>query len=151
MTLFTEIREHIVPITIEAVVLTIGYFAFMKMPLRGTAEEIVAWFLMLAAFCIVFSILPGIAIIYGWYTGNRVKALLLGILPLPAILALGFVVTSFQGVIPKDLSGTIMYIVVLSGICGLAGYCAAQQTKNYLAVSVILTGVWLIAWMAGFN
>jgi hypothetical protein len=42
-------------------------------------------------------------------------------------------------------------MIMLSGICGLAGYCAAQRMKNYLAVSGILTGVWLIIWMAGFN
>ena len=56
-----------------------------------------------------------------------------------------------QGMLPGDLSGTFLYALVLSGICGLAGYCAAYKTKSYLAASIILTGLWLIIWMNGFN
>jgi hypothetical protein len=104
MTLLTKIREQIVPITIEAVILSIGYFAFMKMPPQGTAGDIIAWFILLVAFCVVFSLLPGIAIIYGWYSGNRIGALFLGILPLPALYILVFIVTWFQDVVPGDLS-----------------------------------------------
>jgi hypothetical protein len=151
MTLLARIREQIVPITIEAVILTIGFFTFTKMPPRGTAGEIVAWFLLLVAFCVLFSILPAIAIIYGWYTGNRNGAVLLGILPLPAFYLWGYIMTWYQGVSPGDLFGTILWVITLSGICGLAGFCAAQRTKNYLAVSILLTGLWLIIWMSGFN
>jgi hypothetical protein len=53
-------------------------------------------------------IFPAIAIICGWYIGNRTWAV-------------------------------------------LAEYWVAQRTKNYLAVSIILTGIWLIIWMSGFN
>jgi hypothetical protein len=151
VTLLTRIREQIVPITTEGVIFALGYFTFTKMPPRGTAGEIFAWFLLLVAFCVVFSICPLIAIIYGWLTGNRAGAILLGILPLPILCILRFVMSWRQDVSPGDLSGPILYVVVLSGICGLAGYCAAQKTKSCLAVSVILTGLWLIIWMNGFN
>ena len=151
MTLLTRIKEQIVPVTIEAVIFAIGYFTFTKMPPRGTAGDVVAWFLLLIAFCVVFSLIPAIAIICGWYTGNRAGAILLGILPLPALYILEFVMTWHQGVSPGDLLGTILYVVVLPGICGLAGCYAARRTKNYLAVSIILTGIWLIIWMNGFN
>ena len=86
VTLLTKIKEQLCPITIEAVILAVGFFTFMKMPPRGTAGDIFAWFLLLVAFCIVFSIFPAIAIIYGWYTGNRTGAVLVGALPLPLVL-----------------------------------------------------------------
>ncbi len=94
MTLLTRIKEQIVPITIEAVILTIGFFTFMKMPPQGTAEDIFAWFLLLVAFCVVFSIFPAIAIIYGWYTGNKVGAVLAGALPFPLLFNTVFFLVS---------------------------------------------------------
>ena len=151
MTLLTNVREQIVPITITAVILSIGFFTFMKMPPQGTAGDIVAWFLLLAAFCVVFSIFPAIAIVYGWYTGNKVGAVPIGALLFPLIFtALYFLVSSGNMVFIR-IPETILIILILSAICSLAGYCAAQRTKNYLAVSIILTGMWLIVWMKGFN
>jgi hypothetical protein len=151
MTLLTRVKEQVVPITIEAVILAIGYFTFTKMPPRGTTGDIVAWFLLLVAFCVVFSILPAIAIIYGWYTGNKVGAILAGALPLPLFFITAFFLISSGNMVFIRVPDTIFFIGILSAICGLAGYCAAQRTKNYLAVSILLTGLWLIIWMSGFN
>jgi len=148
--LLTRIREPVIPISIGAVILAIGYFTFMKMPPRGTTGDIVAWFLLLAAFCVVFSLFPTIAIVAGWYTGNRAGAFLSGMLPLPVIsVSAYFLLRSTEMVFVH--ADTAMYIAVLSAICGLAGYCAAMRTKNHLALSVVLTGIWLIIWMWGFN
>ncbi|MCX6683981.1 MAG: hypothetical protein NTZ37_04545 [Methanoregula sp.] len=151
MTLLMRIKEQIVPITIEAVILAIGFFTFTKMPPRGTAGDIVAWFLLLVAFCVLFSILPAIAIIYGWYTGNRNGAILAGALPFPLIFITGIFLIRSQNMVFIHIPGTILFIGILSAVCGLAGYCAAHKTKNYLAVSILLTGLWLIIWMSGFN
>ncbi len=148
--LLTRIREQVVPLSVEAVILAIGYFTFMKMPPRGTAGDIVAWFLLLAAFCVVFSIFPALTIVFGWYTGNRAGAFLAGVLPLPVFFfSAYFLLRSTEMVFVH--ANTAIYIAVLSAICGLAGYCAAMRTKNYLALSVILTGIWLVVWMSGFN
>ena len=137
--------------TIEAVILAIGYFTFIKMPPRGTAGDIVSWFLLLVTFCIVFSILPAIAILYGWYTGNRGGAVLVGALPLPLFFITAFFLISSGNMVFIRVPDTILFIGILSVICGLAGLCSAMRTKNYLAVSIILTGMWLIIWMSGFN
>ncbi|HSA38670.1 MAG TPA: hypothetical protein P5013_07270, partial [Methanoregula sp.] len=80
MTLLTRIKEQIIPVTVEAVILAVGFFTFTKMPPRGTAGDIIAWFMLLVAFCVVFSIFPALAIIYGWYTGKRAGAVLAGAL-----------------------------------------------------------------------
>jgi len=151
VTPLTRIKEQIVPITIEAVILAIGFFTFTKMPPRGTAGDIVAWFLLLVAFCIVFSIFPAIAIFYGWYTGNRNGAILAGALPFPIFFITGILLTRSQNMVWIPFPDTILFIVILSAICSFAGFCAAQRTKNYLAASIILTGMWLIIWMNGIN
>ena len=149
--LLTRIREQVVPISIEAVILMIGYFTFMKMPPRGTAGDIVAWFLLLAAFCVVFSLFPAIAIAIGWYTGNRAGAILAGALPFPLFFITVFFLIRSDNMVFIPVPDTILFIVILSAICSLTGFCAAQRTKNYLAVSIILTGLWLIIWMMSFN
>jgi len=149
--LLTKIKEQIVPITVEAVIIAVGVFTFAKIPPLGTAGDIVAWFLLLVVFCIVFSIFPAIAIIYGWYTGDRTGAVLAGALPFPVLFIAGIFLTHPPVAVWISLPGTILFTGILSAICGLAGLCAAMRTKNYLAVSIVLTGLWLIIWMSGFN
>lgn len=151
MTLLTRIKEQVIPISIESVILAIGFFTFMKMPPRGTAGEIFSWFLLLAAFSVVFSIFPAVAIIYGWRTGNRIGAFLVGVLALPLVFIFGFILLRPGNMVFLPQSSTFPFIAILTIVCGLAGFCAAQRTKNYLAVSILLTGLWLIIWMSGFN
>lgn len=150
VTLLTGIREHILPITTAVVILAVGYCTFNKMPPRGTPGDIAAWILLLITFMVLFSILPVITILFGWYTGNRAGATLIGILGLPLVFFCGFILLRPDNMVFRH-SGTIPFIAVLAAVCGFAGYCAAQKTKNYLAISVVLTGLWLVIWMSGFN
>jgi len=46
---------------------------------------------------------------------------------------------------------TPCFRVNLSAIGSLAEYCAAQTMKSYVAVSVFLTGLWLLIGMNRFN
>jgi len=151
MTLLARIKEQILPVTLAAVILAVGYYTFSKMPPRGSPWDIAEWILMLVTFCILFSLFPAVAIIYGWRTGNRTGAFLVGVLALPLVFIFGFILLRPGNRVFLPLSSTLPFIAVLTTACGLAGYCAAQRTKNYLAVSIILTGMWLITWMSGFN
>jgi hypothetical protein len=151
MTFQARIQEHVVPIAVAAVIVAVGYFTFTKMPPRGTFWDIAAWFLLLIVFCALFSFFPAIAIIYGWYTGNRIGAVLAGILVLPLFFISGFYLLSLGNMVFLPPANTIYFIAILTAVCGLAGFCAAYRTRNHLAASVLLTGVWLIGWMWGFN
>jgi hypothetical protein len=150
VTLPDKIQEQIVPITIGAVILAIGIFFFGKMPPPRTAGEIVQWFLILTVICLVFSILPALAILYGWRTGNRAGAFLAGALPLPVIAVSAYLLLRSTEMVFVHIDSAI-FMVILSAICGLAGYCAARRTKNFLALSIVLTGMWLIIWLWSFN
>jgi hypothetical protein len=150
MTVPVWIRNQVVPISIALVVLAIGIFFFGKMPPPRTSGEIVQWFLILTVICFVFSILPALAILYGWRTGNRAGAFLAGAFPLPAIAVSAYFLLHSTEVVFVHVDSAI-FIVILSAICGLAGYCAAWRTKNFLALSIVLTGMWLIIWMWSFN
>jgi hypothetical protein len=150
VTLPDKIQEQIVSISIGAVILAIGIFFFGKMPPPHTAGEIMQWFLILAVICLVFSILPALAILYGWRTGNRAGAFLAGAFPLPVIaVSAYFLLRSTEMVFVH--ADSAIFVVTLSVICGCAGYCAARRTKNFLALSIVLTGMWLIAWMWSLN
>jgi len=151
VTLLTKVKEQIVPITIVAVIIAVGYFTFTRMPPRGSPWDIAEWILLLVTFCTLFSLFPAVAIIYGWRTGNRIGAFLVGVLALPLVFIFGFILLRPGNMVFLPQSNTFPFIAVLTTICGLAGYCAAQRTRNYLAVSIILTGLWLIIWMSGFN
>lgn len=150
MTFLTRIQEHIVAVTIAAVILAVGFFTFPKMPLWGTAGDVIARIFLLVAFCVLFSFFPAIAIIYGWYTGNRIGAILAGALPLPLLSVTVYSLFRADNMVFIH-HDTIIFIIILSAICGLTGFCAAQRTKPFLAVSVVLTGVWLFFWMNAFN
>jgi hypothetical protein len=146
-----KIRDNIVPIATVMVILLVGLFSLTRMAPQGTAESIGAWLLLFISFCILFSIFPVIAILYGWYTGNRARAMIAGFLLLPLFYIAGYLLISPNNMVFVRLPETAIFIFTLSALCGLAGLCAAQRTKNYLAVSIILTGLWLIIWMWGFN
>lgn len=149
--MFAKIRDNVVPLAIASVILSVGFFSFTKMPPQGTAESIVSWLLLFVAFCVLFSVLPAIAIICGWYTGNRAAAILAGALPLPLLFIAGYLLVSSGNMVFIRLPDTLIFISTLSVICGLTGFCAAQRTKNYLALSIILTGLWFVIWMWSFN
>jgi hypothetical protein len=151
MTMLARIKEQILPITIAAVILAVGYYTFTRMPPRGSPWDIAEWILLLVTFCILFSLFPAVAIIYGWRTGNRTSAFLVGVLALPLVFIFGFILLRPGNMVFLPLSNTFPFIAILTTVSGLAGYCAAQRTKNYLAVSVVSTGLWLIIWMSGFN
>jgi hypothetical protein len=151
MPVLARIREQILPVTVAAVVLAVGCYSFNKMPPVGTIPDMTAWILLFIVFCALFSIFPAIAIICGWYTGNRAWAVLAGVLPFPLFYSTAFFLIRSGNMVFIPVRDTILFIVLLSAVCGLVGYCAAQRTKNYLAVSIILTGIWLIIWMSGFN
>ncbi len=151
VSIIIRIREQILPITIVAVIVAIGGVAFIKMPPMGTPGGLVAQVLLLIAFCAVISIFPAIAIACGWCTGDKVQAILAGVLPFPVIYILGIIVVGSYNMVFISFPGTILFIVSLSVVCGLAGYCAAMRTKNYLALSIILSGIWLIIWLNAIN
>ncbi len=144
-------REYVLPVTIEAVILAVGLFTFLKMPPQGTMGDIFSWSLSLIAFCLAFSIFPAIAILVGWYTGNRVVAFLAGAFPLPFLYGVMYLLISAGNMVFIRIPETVFFIGLLSVICGFAGYCAAWRTKNFLALSIVFTGIWLIVWMSGFN
>ncbi|OPY37116.1 MAG: hypothetical protein A4E35_01580 [Methanoregula sp. PtaU1.Bin051] len=151
MARLARIRDQILPITVVAVIIAVGYYTFTKTPPRGTLWDIAEWVLLLVIFCVLFSIFPAVAIIYGWYTGNKIGAVLAGILALPLVYLAGFILLRPGNMVFFISSNTLPFIAALTVISGLAGYCAAQRTRNYLAASIVLTGVWLIVWMSGFN
>jgi hypothetical protein len=148
--MFAKIRDGTVLVAIVLVILSVGLFSFTKMSPEGSAEGIVLWLLLLVAFCGLFSVFPAVAIIYGWYTGNRAGAILTGVLPLPLFFVAGFLHLRSDNMVFIS-PDTFLFIPVLSAICGFAGFFAAQRAEKYLAVSIILTGLWLIIWMWSFN
>jgi hypothetical protein len=151
MTIRAGIQERIVPVTVAAVILATAFFSYTKMLPVGTAMDVIVWLLLLIAFCAMFSILPAVVIIYGWHTGNKAGAFIAGTLALPLFFIAGFFLLRLGNMVFLHPAGIIPFIAVLSAICGLAGYCAARRTKNYLAASVVLTGLWLVVWMGGIN
>lgn len=151
MTFLARIREQVVPVTIAAVILAIGIFTLVKMPPLGTIGDVLAWIMLLALFCIVFSIFPAIAILCGWYTGNRIWGFFAGALPFPLLWIVMYFLIRSGNMVFIHIPDTLVYIAILSAVCGLTGLCAAFKTRPALAVSIVLTGVWLFFWMSAFN
>jgi hypothetical protein len=151
MILPEKIRDNSVPIAVVLVILSIGFFSLTRTTPPGSAESIGAWLLLFIGFVILFSVFPAIAILYGWYTGNRAGAVLAGFLLLPLFFIAGFFLIRSNNMVFIRIPETVFFIGTLCAICGLAGWCAAQRTKNSLAVSILLTGLWLMIWLWGLN
>jgi p-aminobenzoyl-glutamate transporter AbgT len=120
-----KIRNKIVPLTIIAVILAIAVYETTRALPVATPEYIVPRLLTLIA-------------------------VLAGILPLPLVFLAGFFLLRPDTMVFLQ-SDTIPFVGILSAILGIAGYCAAQRTKEYLAVSVVLAGLWLVFFLSGIN
>lgn len=138
------------PLTVITVILAIVVYEIAGALPAATPDYIVSRFIALITVSILFSPFPVLPILYGWYSGNRAGAVLAGILPLPFFFITGFFLLRQDNMVflPSD---TISFIGILSAIPGLAGYCAAQKTKEYLAVSVVLAGLWLVFFLSGIH
>ena len=152
MTLLTRIREHVALITLLAVWSAIILNTFTHMRL-GQIEngQVMFYVLTVVAVSVFLSLIPAIAIVSGWYTGNRTSAALLGVFLLPALLFLGYIAVSRQNMVWIRIPETILYITILSGISGLAGYCAARRMQQFLAVAIVLAGFWVFLLTGGIR
>jgi hypothetical protein len=145
-----KIREGIVPLTFAAVILAIIVYEIAGASPSATPGYIVSRLLALILVCLLFSPFPALPVLYGWYSGNRAGAVLAGILPLPLFFITGYFLLRQDNMVFLA-HDTISFVGILSAILGVAGYCAAQRTKEYLAVSVVLSGLWLVFFMSGID
>lgn len=147
-----KIGEHISFITLLAVWSAIMVYTFTRIPPgQMGAGQVLFYILTVATGSIAFSLIPAIAVVYGWFTGRKAGAVLIGAGLLPAIYILAFIVIFRDNMVFIHVTGTILFLSVLSGISGLAGYCAALRTNRCLAVAIALVGLWVFFAMSGLN
>jgi hypothetical protein len=113
--------------------------------------QVISYVLTVIAFSGLIAVIPSLAVAYGWYSKKPAGAVLVGTLLFPTLYLMAFIVVSRDNMIFIRVTETVLYLSVLSVISGLAGYCAAQRTQRYLAVAIVLTGVWVFVMMSGFN
>jgi hypothetical protein len=145
-----KIRNKIVPLTVIAVTIAIVVYETAGAVAAANTDYIVSRILALVAVSVLLSPFPALPLLYGWYFGNRAGAVLAGILPLPLFFLAGFFLLRQENMVFLS-SDTIPFLGILSAILGLAGYCAAQGSKDYLAVSVVLAGLWLVFFLGGID
>ncbi|NLD56813.1 MAG: hypothetical protein GX651_01605 [Methanomicrobiales archaeon] len=115
------------------------------------AHQTVSYVLTVIAMSIFVTAFPATAVLFGWFTKRKVGALLLGALLVPTIYLL-FSLFLFHGnMVFLRVPETAIYLIVLSVISGLAGYCAAHHDQRHLAIAIVLTGLWMFTFMSGIN
>jgi len=146
------IGEHIVVITLLIVWLAIFLCTISHVPFgEMEAHQTVSYVLTIIAMLIFVAAFPATAVLFGWFTKRKVGALLLGALLLPAIYLL-FSLFLFHGnMVFLRVPETAIYLIMLSVISGLAGYYAAHRNERHLALSIVLAGLWVFAFMSGIN
>lgn len=153
MTLRAGIRKQVALITFLTVWLAIVLYTFLRMPPPGQTEpgQILVYVLMVVSVAVLFSFIPAATILSGWYTGKKNLAAFIGIILFPVFFFLGSAVTNGFSMVRVPGQETLLFIAVLSGISGCAGYCAAQRTKPCLAAAIALSGVWVILFLHVLN
>lgn len=147
-----KIEEHLVLITLLAVWSAIILNSFTHVSF-GQVEtgQVIPYVLSVVAISVAVSGIPAIPVLYGWSTGKPARAAVVGILLLPAISILGYLVFSHGNMVFIRITETVLYLTALSIVSGLAGYCAAQKTNRGLAVAITLVGLWVLVFTSGIN
>ncbi len=145
-----RIDSLVLPVTAVAVAGAIGIYASTRMP-PALPVGALEGFAFLLSFCLATSFFPVIATIFGWHSRKPFRALLVGLIPFPALFLAGILI--FRPSIPPwdYLYGTIQFIVAISAVSGLAGFFAAQKARSGPAVSFLLIGLWIFLWMNAFR
>ena len=115
------------------------------------APQVVTYLLLVTGFSVILAAFPSAAILYGWYSKNRRAATLLGALLFPAVYVLSVITLSRDNMVFLRVSETVLFLVALSLISMLAGYCAAHHNQRHLAIAIVLAGLWVFTFMSGIN
>jgi hypothetical protein len=90
-------------------------------------------------------------LVYGWYSRDRIGAVLIGTLPV-------FMVSGFIRIIIGNdtmgsgyLAGSVVYIISLIVLGGLEGYFAAKKTRGHLLIALLLAALWAGIFFSGIN
>lgn len=111
---------------------------------------VMSFFTVLSA-AFLFAFFPLIAVLYGWYTQNRIVAVFLGAIPFPLLMIASITLQGFSFGQAEEFGLMVLYYFILAGIGGLGGYFASLGTRKHLAGALGLTVVWLIVMFLGIN
>ncbi len=138
------IGEHVALIALLIVWSAIILYTFTRVPAGqiGTTHVMI-YVLTVVAISVLLSIIPSIVVMFGWYSGKKVRAALLGVILLPAIFLLAFIVVLHDNMLFIRIPETVFYLSILSALSGIAGYCAGQRTDRGLAMAIVLVGLWV--------
>lgn len=146
------IGEHIAAITLFIVWLAIILCTVSHVPFEGMEPlQAVSYVLTVIAMSMFVAAFPATAVLFGWFTKRKARALFLGALLLPAIYLLFFLLLFHGNMVFIRVPETAIYLVGLSAISGLAGYCAAHHDQQHLAIAIVFVGIWVFAFMSGIN
>lgn len=152
MNLVKKIDEQVALVTLLVVWSAILLYAFTRVPPgQMVSGQVITYVLTLVTMSVLISVIPAIAVLYGWYTGKPARAAFIGVLLFPALYILGYLVVSHGNMVFIHVTGAVLYVTGLSLISGLAGYCAAQRTNRSLAVAIALVGLWFFVFTSGIN
>ena len=146
------IDKHIALVTLLIIWLAIFVCTISHVPFEGMEpHQAVSYVLTVIAMSMFVAAFPTTVVLFGWFTKRKSASLLLGALLFPSICCIGFLILSQGNMVFIRVPGTALYIGGLSAISGLAGYCAAHHDQRYLAIAIVLVGIWVVALMSGIN
>ncbi len=150
--LLKAIEKHIALATLLIVWLAIFVCTISHVPFEGMEpHQAVSYVLTVIAMSMFVAAFPTTVVLFGWFTKRKAASLLLGALLFPSIYCIGFLFLSQGNMVFIHVPGTALYLGVLSAVSGLAGYCAAIHDQRYLAIAIVLVGIWVVALMSGIN
>lgn len=119
-----------------------------------TAGGVPEFLMMLSATMsavILFAFFPLIGIIAGWYTQNKIAAVLAGALPFPCFMIAGILLSGPSAAQPGWFMEAVLYYSILAGVGGFAGYLASFHTKKNLIIALAFTIIWVTIFLSGIR
>ena len=146
------IGDNIALVTLLIVWSALILFTMSRVSREGMEPHLaVSYALAVIAIPVFLAALPAAAVLFGWFTKRKAAALLFGALLYPTLYCIGFLFLSRGNMVFIRVPETALYIGGLSAISGLAGYCAAHHDQRYLALAIILVGIWVVAFLSGIH
>jgi len=139
------IQQVVIPSFVTAIVIVLSLLLAAKQHYGSpTVRTSIETFLIF--------ILPLFPLIYGYITGDKVGAILMGVLPflgLFSVLLFGELDSSLSAM--SWLTRAIPFWLVLIIIAGLEGYFASKRKMSALFVAIGLYILWVLCFLSGIH
>lgn len=89
-------------------------------------------------------LLPATPLVYGWFSGDKRGAIIIGTIPFVLVTILGIALSPSDLLTPERIGQVLIFLLPLTLIGGLIGLFSSRREYSWLCLAIALIFVWIV-------